>query len=50
MVAMLIGYEQKGSLIRLHMPVAAGVALGALAGAACSWAGRDRRARDSLNA
>jgi len=43
LVAVGFAFDQQGSLFRVHMPVAAGAALGALAGVACWWAGQAGR-------
>ena len=39
-VAALIALDQQGSMISIHMPLAAGAVLGALAGGSCWWAGQ----------
>lgn len=39
-VAALIAFDQQGSLIRVHMPLAAGAVLGALVAGTCWWAGQ----------
>ena len=44
-VALWFAFNQQGSLFLVRMPVPAGAALGALAGAACWWAGQGRAER-----
>jgi hypothetical protein len=39
-VALGLAFDQQGSLFRVRLPVPAGAVLGALAGAACWWAGQ----------
>ena len=41
-VAVLIALDQQGSMIRIHMPLAGGAVLGALAGGTCWWAGQGK--------
>jgi len=41
-VAVWFAVDQQGSIIRVHMPLAGGAMLGALAGGACWWAGQGR--------
>ena len=48
-VAMLFAFGQQGSLIRVHMPLLAGAVLGALAGAACWWAGQGKVRKDAAS-
>lgn len=42
-VAALLAMAQEGTFLRIRMSLPAGMAMGALAGAACWWAGQDRR-------
>jgi hypothetical protein len=39
-VALLIAYEQQGALLRMHMPLSGGAALGALVAGMCWWIGQ----------
>src|SRR5574341_1728756 len=41
-VAVWFAFEQQGTLIRVHMPLLGGAALGALVGGTCWWAGKGK--------
>lgn len=41
-VALGFAWMQQNAVIRVHMPMSGGAALGALAGAVCWWAGKSR--------
>ncbi|MDQ3149215.1 MAG: hypothetical protein M3Q38_04735 [Chloroflexota bacterium] len=41
-VAVLIALDQQGSMIRIHMPLAGGAVLGAIAGGTGWWAGQGK--------
>lgn len=46
-VAGLFALDQQGSLIRVHMPLAGGAVLGALAGGTCWWAGQGKAKKNA---